>query len=167
LSHDAIPFFSQDVIMEARQEHIKTVIKDKILKDQNPYAKCFIVSNADCPEANYPAGVQSACDSLGEELGFRLKLNFNQNAVFLKHIRYHKRMSSRNWEKNTTTRGHGHERPPSMYKTSLIPVKVIELVYYANSMLDSFYAVQVAENAVSEMPLLLHSLIIMFNYISS
>jgi hypothetical protein len=67
--------------MDDCQEHIKTVIKEKILRDQNPYAKCFVVSNADC---GAPDGVQSACDSLGEELGFRFKIDFQPEYCFFK-----------------------------------------------------------------------------------
>lgn len=75
--------------MDARQDHIKNVIREKILDNQNPYLKCFIIDSVDAPAPHFDDSqirkrVQEACDSLMDELGFRFKIEFQPECCFLK-----------------------------------------------------------------------------------
>jgi hypothetical protein len=76
--------------MEVRRQHIKSVIKEKVLNNQDPYMKCFIITNTDCPgttaydDGQIRAVVQDACDSLMDELGFRFKIEFQPECCFLR-----------------------------------------------------------------------------------
>lgn len=59
------------------------IIKDKMLKNDDPYVKCCVVSQSDCPGATYYL-IKRACDSLMDELGFRFKIDFQPECCILK-----------------------------------------------------------------------------------
>jgi len=72
--------------MQTRREHIERIIKEHIDTNTNPYIKCFIVPTSDCPEAT-ASQVQSVCDSLMDELGFRFKLDFQPEYCLFKALK--------------------------------------------------------------------------------
>lgn len=71
------------------QEHITTLIKDNVLNGDNPYVKCFIISNLTC-DIKTQNMLYQICDSLMKELGYRFKIEFQADSCILKAHKIHR-----------------------------------------------------------------------------
>lgn len=64
-------------------QQIKTMIKDNVINGENPYVKCFMISNLTC-DIKTKNMLYQICDSLMKELGYRFKIEFKPDSCVLK-----------------------------------------------------------------------------------
>lgn len=63
------------------EQHLKNIIKDKITNTENPYITAFVLDPKDCGNREL---LETVCNSLTDELGFRFKIDFQPECCYLR-----------------------------------------------------------------------------------